>query len=686
MSKRPEVPFTQLREEIKNLLSSGDVEDFFIKNSAKPWMKWIPDYKKIREGVENRLMKSLIRQQNHVEDLVDEYLESGGDDGSSPFYNKDLIDESSSTKTSTSMEILSQPVPKMSSNASSSSRKKVPLISDPIVLSSDEDDNNVEVPQNLLPPTGAAAFDDMGDNLSLHGNEVSVSSLLDGKSDEDDEKNKVTSDNAEDDDSNKKTGEEVEEKNQSKEEEDSDGKTDEGEERKSNDENPKRGRGRPRKQVDSDQTEEKSKRTGNYKPPEKGAKISQYNKEENQLMWDFIEDCEPRAVINEEYIANSSHPCLKMLRRGSLGTARDNKSIWYKYQHRKDQSWFKKALQAKENAGEKKENEMKKTKTENKSLKEDNEQMKAQIKRLTEELSKAKEKRGGQHISSSSDSNNNTTSKESSPDESSDDDSLTQISAEESEKLKETEDMDESYVQNVGKGKDSSDEASGSDPVNVSTPNESFSGHPPEIAKIFGSNLSSLSETSYESTSKPPIPKIILKVSKDGLASGSIKAKSLSTSTEEKGASGKFAERIPVSTSGAGDGRAKRKESSGAEKSFRADRHPMEKCGLKRVALDDSSIVKNFNSNSHNEGVKVDSSVFVNIERMQKEKLNDYSIPMSTPKHAVQLEKNPQMPQFDFAAELFKESAKKMKETDANATEKGKGKGKGKGKSRKGND
>ena len=44
------------------------------------------------------------------------------------------------------------------------------------------------------------------------------------------------------------------------------------------------------------------------------------------------------------------------------------------------------------------------------------------------------------------------------------------------------------------------------------------------------------------------------------------------------------------------------------------------------------------------------------------------------------------MPQFDFAAELFKESAKKMKETDANATEKGKGKGKGKGKSRKGND
>ena len=66
------IPFQDLRSHFNTMFASVDIKDYFIMNEQQ---KIILDYNKIREALENKLDKSLLKHEDALKDLAQEYME-----------------------------------------------------------------------------------------------------------------------------------------------------------------------------------------------------------------------------------------------------------------------------------------------------------------------------------------------------------------------------------------------------------------------------------------------------------------------------------------------------------------------------------------------------------------------------------------------------------------------------------
>ena len=77
--KRKPILLTELREHIKTLFNSGDIEDYLIKGEQQIiTSRATPDYFKVRITLEKKLDRPLLERQHVLDELVDEYLEVKG--------------------------------------------------------------------------------------------------------------------------------------------------------------------------------------------------------------------------------------------------------------------------------------------------------------------------------------------------------------------------------------------------------------------------------------------------------------------------------------------------------------------------------------------------------------------------------------------------------------------------------
>ena len=663
--KNNEIPFTELRTLVQGVFDSADIEDYFIKDVTHPWKARKPDYTKIRGAIENQLKRSLLRQHSQIEDLVDEVMFCA-----------------EHTAASGSVKMDNNSSRELSSRQRSLNRKAKSLeVLDCISVSSDDDDN-----------TGVGDENDDGDR---NGDGDNVAKLPEA------------------------TG--VAQNTSSKESEvfvmppsateasipgsGAGAVTQPGPSSSDNESVEvipgKRGRGRPKKTPATDDDKDTTKRSGNYKTPEKGSNINQYNPAENHLFWQFLESTD--GVINETFIANSKHPCLEDLRNGTLGTPRDDKSIWYKYQHRKDQAWFKKATAAKEKESLKLQKEIQSAKEENQTLRFDKITMKDKIRSLEKQLSKAQSKSDSPVQSTSSKGKSKSTQKIESSSSDSDNSSSDDDSDDESKKVEDPvvdpvveSEADANILELLKDGdgqKDSPDgpstvskeSAPDSISVNVSNPNESLSTND-AIRRCFGSNLSSLSEeSSVESESKPikvtltkkssKMPKNKTDTSTDSEPSteSAKRSKSRVTAKDIKNlppflpadVEPTCSKYLQSSSSSANDRAGSEPTSKTVLKSLpsRADTLPKNKKAsskyLPSYSYQNQSLVDKFNKKSGDTGVRVGNNCIVSVENLQRQKIQKFTIPLNsdTPQpsnnNIIDLKGHPKMAEFDFASKVI---------------------------------
>ena len=765
MLKREEIPFTELRKLVtdmmKQLMESGQMDSYFLKDPVRIWLAAKPNYVKFRECLENQEKRSLLFQQREIQDLVNEFLELQSVDektkegGSRSSRSLDSSSgsglENSKVADSSSSRCLDAHGPSGSGlqRKITSSESKKPVKRKSYALEQDE---------VLI----ISSDDDMKEDKEA---DVSSSGVL-----SDDEENKVVkeadvrgpgalSDVFNFDDGEKKEEDPAEEANSSN----KDDKL----------KNRKRRKGTPRRRSESSPgIPSKSKKDENASDDsdDEHPEWVRYTLDESNKFYEWVYSLDKNRTITKEYIETCNHPNLVYLREGhNRLKPRSNESLYYKYCHRNRSAFYRKFLARKE-AEKKKSAE----KDEVLGLKQRIEETEKENSRLKKQLTEP-----------SNDENN----------ESSGVDELLEDSDTEKdgrgEKFKQplsvaastsVDTREKAGGSGVSKekkqGKAKKPERPCGASKSVEGVDDSASSSEKQLLKsLFGSSLSSLSSDSDDQVKKSAIPPIVLtkggtsdkdeslgtidqssqidstkKVSaqcnvidlvasegekpckdsslvdksseeptledcqsahcnvKDPEASSSVEpckdSSSVDKSSEEPiledsplhhdlvivtspddSQRGSSPRGVSPEESLVGEGTSKesflqtrRNENQKEAVEFRAKRHPMEKAEMKRMPMDDSFMVAQFNRKNYAAGgVMVDRSCFVNVEKLQKDKLGNYNIPVYAPdeeKIRAEVKGNPKMPTWSFSGKLIEEMEK--------ASTSYKGKGKDKGSSREG--
>ena len=648
MSKKKEIPFVELRSHIKTFfhsLGDGQLMDYFINDPKKPWAASIANYSKIREALENTLKKSLLSQQAEIEDLVDEYLVTLGDENAFAT-NKD--DASKSPKKSSKKEVPKVPdllegeaTAKNSDNKTGFSRVPVKRKSEDDIMSISSDSSNASFlnkvkdnPREATPSSKSEKVQDPKERTT--GPSVSKPKRVRKQTDPV-EMPKIRKSQRQTRSSCSKSSPEMDETSSDSLDEESVSSSLFGSQRVT-----RQGLHRilssSDSAVDDEVPEVQTKRKGNYKPAPKGGNIKQYSSCENLKMLEWIRDAEVN--INDEYIQTCHHPALEFIRSG-VGNKwtypRTNSSIISKYNHRKDQEWWKAAVDFQDRQKmtpptlkelfsyqyqvaelkmekyhlqedcENKDREIAEMKEQvlkfgkhNKNLTSTNADLFFQKSRVEEEVVTYKKKVaalelklknlsikfGGEEAEGGADRNNNSSEQASDEDQVIETTNTTTARVKEGQSEEKTTDDDYQKAVNLNTTKDSLLDSISEDdraPAVSSSQKQVY-------MKIFGSTLSSLSsDTSDE---------------------GNGKSSKLS-STKDKAGVSKADQDITLSS---------------ASIKFRADRHPLEKPTLKRIPMEDFSMVKKFNKRNIDSGLQV-SDCIVKVQRMQEEKLAHFKIP-----------------------------------------------------------